>query len=101
MVEGAELLSHGPGVGGTDRIGLRGPRGEGQPSVAEVVEQVFDAGVRVFDLAPGVIERISDTVTPQPVVAVVGFIPAALEDLEDASWSWSASMCVIRATPAP
>ena len=50
--------------------------------MAEVVARVFATGVRVFDLAPGVIERISDTVTPQPVVAVVGFVPARLEELE-------------------
>jgi TrmH family RNA methyltransferase len=39
----------------------------------------------VFDLAPGVIERIADTVTPQPVLAVVGFDPATLDEIKGVS----------------
>ena len=61
------------------------PAGRTTPAVVDVVARVFDTGVRVFDLAPGVIERISDTVTPQPVLAVVGFSPAVLEDIREAS----------------
>lgn len=61
------------------------PEGRANAAVSRVVDEVFASGVRVFDLAPGVIERISDTVTPQPVVAVVGFVPATLADLKSAS----------------
>lgn len=61
------------------------PEGRRNPAVASVVEQVFTAGGRVFDLAPGVIERISDTVSPQPIIAVVGFAPPPLADLKQAS----------------
>jgi len=39
-------------------------------------------GVPVFELAPGVFERIADTVTPQPVMAVV---PMTLTPLPDVS----------------
>ena len=38
-------------------------------------------GARVFDLAPGVLERVADTVTPQPVLAVVGMPEATLDEL--------------------
>ena len=78
MVEGAELLSAAIEAGFPIESVYVAPEGQGNPVVTEAVEQVFAVGVRVFDLAPGVIERVSDTVTPQPVVAVVGFIPAAL-----------------------
>jgi TrmH family RNA methyltransferase len=61
------------------------PEGRASRTVAGMVDRAFEAGVRVFDLAPGVIERISDTVTPQPVLGVVGFSPVALSDLRDAS----------------
>jgi len=85
VVEGAELLSTALEAGTPIESVYVAPEGRANPAVAEVVEQVFSAGVRVFDLAPGVIERISDTVTPQPIVAVVGFVPAKLDDLEGAS----------------
>jgi TrmH family RNA methyltransferase len=61
------------------------PEGRNSPSVAAVVDRVFDSGVRVFDLAPGVIERVADTVTPQPVLAVIGFEPVALEEIGEVS----------------
>jgi TrmH family RNA methyltransferase len=53
--------------------------------VAEVVARAYESGARVFDLAPGVIERVADTVTPQPVLAVIGFTPASLEEVARAS----------------
>ena len=46
-----------------------------------MVERALNTGSRVFDLGPGVIERVADTVSPQPVVAVVGFEPTELADL--------------------
>jgi RNA methyltransferase, TrmH family len=61
------------------------PGGRTNPVVAEAVGRSFDAGARIFELADGVIERVADTVTPQPVLAVVGFAPAVLEDLAGAS----------------
>lgn len=61
------------------------PGGRASPSVAEAADRVFEKGGRVFDLAPGVIERISDTVSPQPVLGVVEFVPAQLLELEGAS----------------
>jgi RNA methyltransferase, TrmH family len=41
-----------------------------QPVVA-LLERAAMIGVRIFELAPGVVERVSDTVTPQPVLGVV------------------------------
>lgn len=85
MVEGAELLSVALAAGIPIESVYVAPEGRSNPSVAAVVDRVFATGVRVFDLAPGVIERVADTVTPQPVLAVVGFAPAELEDVKEMS----------------
>jgi TrmH family RNA methyltransferase len=85
VVEGAELLSMALESGAPIESVYVAPVGRTTPAVVDVVARVFDTGVRVFDLAPGVIERISDTVTPQPVLAVVGFSPAVLEDIREAT----------------
>jgi RNA methyltransferase, TrmH family len=85
VVEGPELLSVALDAGAPIESVYVAPEGRTSRIVTGVVDRAFDAGIRVFDLAPGVIERISDTVTPQPVLAVVGFSPAALEDLRGAT----------------
>lgn len=84
-MEGAELLAAAVQSGAPIEAVYVAPEGRANPAVAKVVDRVFAAGVRVFDLAPGVIERVSDTVSPQPIVAVVGFTPATIVDLEGAS----------------
>jgi TrmH family RNA methyltransferase len=43
-----------------------------------VADLAFAAGARVYALEPGVVERISDTVTPQAVVAVVPHVDVVL-----------------------
>src|SRR5205085_416951 len=43
-----------------------------------------DRGIRIHELAPGVVERVADTTTPQPIVAIVGYTDAVLDDLEAA-----------------
>jgi len=51
----------------------------GAPPAA--VRRAWEAGIRVFDLAPGVLERVSDTVTPQPVLAVVTSTVSTIDEL--------------------
>ena len=79
------MLSVAFGTGAPIEAVFIAPEGRASPTVVETVERVFATGVRVFDLAPGVIERIADTVTPQPLLAIVGFTPAALEDVKNTS----------------
>ena len=52
---------------------------------AALLERAHDMGVRIFELAPGVIERVADAATPQPVVAVVATAHSTLADLHDAT----------------
>ncbi len=44
------------------------PEAEKDPATRKACEQALEAGARLFTLAPGVLERVADTVTPQPVL---------------------------------
>ena len=85
VVEGAELLSVALDAGAPVEAVYVAPEWRSSRATSDVVDRAFARGVRVFDLAPGVIERIADTVTPQPLLAVVGYTPAALEDARGAA----------------
>ena len=50
-----------------------------------VVARAAAAGVPVFDLAPGVLERVAGTVTPQPVLAIARALDVDLDELAGAS----------------
>lgn len=43
------------------------------PDVAALIDRATGAGVRVFTLAPGVLEKVADATTPQPLLAAVRF----------------------------
>jgi TrmH family RNA methyltransferase len=85
VVEGAELLSVALDAGARVESVYVAPEGRAADAVAAVVDRAFAEGVRVFDLAPGVLERIADTTTPQPVLSVVAFEPRALGELAGGS----------------
>ena len=46
-----------------------------------VVERAAERGVPIFELGPGVMERVADTVSPQSVCAVVQAVDQGLEEL--------------------
>ena len=46
------------------------PAGDGDRATQEVCRRAAAAGARIFHLVSGVLERVADTVTPQPVLAV-------------------------------
>ena len=62
------------------------PDGADDRGVQEVCRRAEAGGVRVFPLAAGVLERVADTVTPQPVLAVLPM----LEEPEPGTAPWSA-----------
>lgn len=80
VVEGAKVVGEALDAGAPVQSAFVGP---GAPP--ELVERLLDAGARVHTLEPGVMERVADTVTPQPIAAVVGYIDVPLEQLRDAS----------------
>jgi len=85
VVEGAELLSVAVAAGADVEAVYVDPAGADTPSVAAVTATVLAAGGRVFDLAPGVMERVASTVAPQPLLAVVSYAPATLGSLDGAT----------------
>jgi len=85
VVEGAELLSVALAAGAPVEAVFVAPNGRRVDAVAGAVLEAHQTGARVFDLAQGVIERVAETVTPQPVLAVVGFSPSSIEALTQAS----------------
>jgi RNA methyltransferase, TrmH family len=67
-----EVVAHDGAVGFDDRS-------------STIVERAAVAGARVVELAPGAMQRISDAVTPQPLVAAVRRAPTSLETVLAAS----------------
>ena len=85
VVEGAELLSVAVAAGAAVEAVYVAPEGVDAPAVVEVTDRVLADGGRVFDLAPGVMERVASTVTPQPLLAVVSYSPTPLDRLVGAT----------------
>ncbi|HEY5024402.1 MAG TPA: RNA methyltransferase [Acidimicrobiales bacterium] len=81
MVEGVKLLASALEAGAPVEAVFVDDRGRSNPDVATVLDTARERGARIFDLAPGVLERVADTVTPQPVLAVVAMPDATLGDL--------------------
>ncbi len=71
MTEGPELLRTALDVGAEVESVYVSPDGADDPATQEVCRRAGAVGARVFPLAPGVLERVADTVTPQPVLAVL------------------------------
>jgi TrmH family RNA methyltransferase len=77
VAEGAELLRCALDAGAPVESVYVSPAGGDDPAVQDVCRRATAVGARVFPLGPGVLERVADTVTPQPVLAVLPM----LEDL--------------------
>lgn len=81
MVEGAKVLSEAIAAG----VPI-----EGVYVTADAPDDVLDLAeaskARVHVLAEGVMERVADTVTPQPVMAVVPNVDVPLDRLADATF---------------
>lgn len=83
VVEGAKVLAEAVAGGAPiESVYLAPGAGSDEEAVADAA---LAAGARVFALAPGVLERVSGTTTPQAVMAVVGAVDVGLGSLERAS----------------
>lgn len=60
--------------------------GTDRGDVADLLDQALARGARLFELSPGVLARVADTVTPQPVVAIVRQPTAGLSSLRGAGF---------------
>ncbi len=81
MVEGAELVRTALATGRLPEAVFVAAEERDDPEVAALVERCETAGVRVHELAPGVIAKVADTVTPQPVLATFAMLDVALDEL--------------------
>ncbi len=79
VAEGCELLRSALDAGAEIEAIFIAPEGLDDPEVIELSKRSLDTGARVYGLEPGVMERVSDTVTPQPVLSVVKTIDADIE----------------------
>ncbi len=86
VVEGVKLVAAALASGATVESVYIAAGAGATASVADVAERALAAGSRVFELAPGVLEKVADTVTPQPVLAVVCTPQSTLEDIVDATF---------------
>jgi len=71
VAEGAELIRCALDAGAPLESLYVSPAGADDRAVQDVCGRADAAGVRVFPLGAGVLERVADTVTPQPVLAVL------------------------------
>ncbi|HVF76593.1 MAG TPA: RNA methyltransferase [Acidimicrobiales bacterium] len=81
VVEGAKVLSEAI-VAGVPVEGVY-VTADAPPDVLELADATK---ARVHVLAQGVMERVADTVTPQPVMAVVPYVDVELDSLQDATF---------------
>jgi len=82
VVEGAKLVGEALRAGAA----LEGVYAAAGALDEPVVRSAAEAGVRVFGLGPGVIERVADTVTAQPVLAVAAMVEAGLDNLRSSTF---------------
>jgi TrmH family RNA methyltransferase len=82
VLEGAKLIGEALAAGAPLETVFVAPGGEDEP----VVGRAEAAGVRVSRLAPGVLERVAGTVTPQPLLAVAPWCDVPLEAVLDATF---------------
>jgi RNA methyltransferase, TrmH family len=78
VIEGAKLLDEAVAAGVAVEAVYLAPDTDPPPELP--------VGIPVHRLAPGVLDRIADTVTPQPVLAVVPFVDVPLDDLRTADF---------------
>ena len=80
MAEGAKALGEAL-VAGSRVESVYVDPAPASPELAALLARCLDAGSRVFELDDGVLERVAGTVTPQPVLAVVGDVDITLHEL--------------------
>ncbi len=71
VAEGVELLRTALAAGVAVESVYLAPAGAEDSLTAQICDRALSAGARLFPLAPGVLERVAETVTPQPVLTVL------------------------------
>ncbi len=82
MAEGTELIRTALAAGAVPEALYVGAEGRADADVASLATEAQRSGVRVFDLAPGVMAKVADTVTPQGVLATFAMVDTGPEALD-------------------
>lgn len=82
VVEGPTLVGEALAAGASV-LAVYVEAGPAGPDLAAVVDRALAAGVPVRELAAGVLARVADAVTPQPILAEVAWPEVDLESLSD------------------
>lgn len=77
VLEGAKVIGEALAAGVVPEVVYAAHGHDDHP----LLHHALDAGSRVRLLGPGVIEKVTDTVTPQPVVAVAAYTDVSLDDV--------------------
>lgn len=83
VAEGAKIIEVALRSGRPIETVFVAAEGSGDATVQELVSEAGRAGARVFDLGPGVMERVADTISPQPICAVIAALDVSIESLVD------------------
>ncbi len=81
MVEGATLVALALDAGARVEVFLRDGETECDEAERTLAARAAASGARLVELAPGAMSRVTDTVSPQPVAAVVAKPTWALAEL--------------------
>lgn len=81
VAEGTKVVAAALGSGAAVESLYLAPEAERQEAIGELVARALDGGARVFELGPGLMEKVADAVTPQPVCAVVEMLDRPLAEL--------------------
>jgi TrmH family RNA methyltransferase len=81
VVEGAKLLEEARAAGARIQA-VYLDSSEAAPADRELAASCGGDGAELFELQAGVLARACDTVTPQPIAAIVGTVEISLDDLD-------------------
>ena len=85
VAEGARVLEAAVAAGAPIEALYVAPDVEASKSANSVVIAAHESGIRVYELATGVMERVADAVTPQPILGVVAMLDVDLAAVVGAS----------------
>jgi RNA methyltransferase, TrmH family len=79
VAEGPKVIAAALDVGAEIESVYAAPDADAGALTAAVLERARDVGISVYQLAPGVMAKVADASTPQPLIATVRTIPRGLE----------------------
>lgn len=79
MAEGSKVVAAALEAGVAVESVFLAAEGKGTTAVEQLAARAYERGARVFELGPGLMDRVADTVSPQPICAIVPIEDRPLE----------------------